>query len=191
LPKLVSFAFETFAGSPAVHSLHADVETFLYERLRVYLREQGYTANQVAAVVDSRPAEIHLTTARLEAVRAFEQLPEAQALATANKRIANILRKSESEAAPAVDRALLGNGAEHDLYAKVQSLLPVVHAHVDRGEYTEALCALASAKSSVDRFFDDVLVMAEDPALRANRLALLRGLAEAMNGVADISKLAV
>ena len=191
LPKLVSLAFEAFSGSAALQSVHTEVETFLYERLRGYLREQGYTANQVAAVVDSRPVQIHLTPARLEAVRAFEQLPEAQALATANKRIANILRKSEDEAAPAVDRALLGNGAEHDLYAKVQTLLPVVHAHVDRGEYTEALCALASATSSVDRFFDDVLVMAEDPALRANRLALLRGLAEAMNGVADISKLAV
>ena len=169
----------------------AEVATFVYERLRGYLREQGYSANQVAAVIDSLPPDIHLVPARLEAVRAFERLPEAEALAAANKRIANILRKSESDAAPAVDRSLLGNGAEHDLYAKVQTLLPVVHAHVDRGEYTEALCALASAKSSVDRFFDDVLVMADDPALRANRLALLRGLAEAMNGVADISKLAV
>jgi glycyl-tRNA synthetase beta chain len=112
-------------------------------------------------------------------------------LAAANKRVVNILRKSESEAAAAVDRSLLGNGAEHDLYAKVQTLLPVVHAHVERGEYAEALCALASAKTCVDRFFDDVLVMDEDSALRANRLALLRGLAEVMNGVADISKLAV
>jgi glycyl-tRNA synthetase beta chain len=190
LPKLVAMAFDTFSGTSAVKSTHAEVETFIYERLRGYLRDQGYSANQVAAVVDSRPADIHLTPARLEAVRAFEQLPEAEALAAANKRIANILRKSESEAAPAVDRSLLGNGAEHDLYAKVQALQPVVHAHVGRGEYTDALLALASAKSSVDRFFDDVLVMAEDPALRANRLALLRGLAEAMNQVADISKLA-
>jgi glycyl-tRNA synthetase beta chain len=191
LPKLVALAFEVFSGTPAVQSAHANVESFIYERLRVYLRELGYTANQVASVVDSRPAAIHLTPARLEAVRAFEQLPEAEALAAANKRVVNILRKSESEAAAAVDRSLLGNGAEHDLYAKVQTLLPVVHAHVERGEYAEALCALASAKTCVDRFFDDVLVMDEDSALRANRLALLRGLAEVMNGVADISKLAV
>ena len=191
LPRLVDLAFDAFNGVPGVKRERELLLDFIYERLRGYVRELDYTANQVAAVVDSRPAEIHLTPARLEAVRVFEQLPEAQALATANKRIANILRKSESEAAPAVDRSLLGNGAEHDLYAKVQSLLPVVHAHVNRGEYTQALCALASVKASVDRFFDDVLVMAEDPALRANRLALLRGLAEAMNGVADISKLAV
>jgi len=191
LPKLVALAFDVFSGTPAVQSAHADVESFIYERLRVYLRELGYTANQVAAVVDSRPAAIHATPARLEAVKTFEQLPEAEALAAANKRVANILRKSESEAATAVDRSLLGNGAEHDLYAKVQALLPVVHAHVEHGEYAQALCALASAKTSVDRFFDDVLVMDQDSALRANRLALLRGLAEVMNGVADISKLAV
>jgi glycyl-tRNA synthetase beta chain len=191
LPRLVELAYDAFNAWPVVKRDSAGVLDFIYERLRGYLRELGYTANQVAAVVDSCPAEIDVTPARLEAVRTFEKLPEAQALAAANKRIANILRKSQSEAAAAVDRSLLGNGAEHDLYAKVQTLLPVVHSHVDRGEYTEALRALASAKSSVDRFFDDVLVMAEDPALRANRLALLRGLAEAMNGVADISKLAV
>jgi len=191
LPRLVDLAYDSFHAWPVVKRDSAGLLDFIYDRLRGYLRELGYTANQVAAVVDSCPAEIDVTPARLEAVRAFEKLPEAEALAAANKRIANILRKSQSEAAAAVDRSLLGNGAEHDLYAKVQTLLPVVHSHVDRGEYTEALRALASAKSSVDRFFDDVLVMAEDPALRANRLALLRGLAEAMNGVADISKLAV
>jgi glycyl-tRNA synthetase beta chain len=191
LPQLVDLAYDAFSALPAVKRNSAGVLDFIYDRLRSYLRELGYTANQVAAVVDSCPAEIDVTPARLEAVRAFEKLPEAQALAAANKRIANILRKSQSEAAAAVDRSLLGNGAEHDLYAKVQTLLPVVHSHVERGEYTEALRVLASAKSSVDRFFDEVLVMAEDPALRANRLALLRGLAEAMNGVADISKLAV
>jgi glycyl-tRNA synthetase beta chain len=191
LAALVDLAFDAFESISAVKREREPLLDFVYERLRGHLREQGYTANQVASVVDSRPAEIHLAPARLKAVQAFEKLPEAGALATANKRIANILRKSGSEAAAAVDRSLLGNGAEHDLYARVQTLLPAVHGHVARGEYTEALHALASAKSSVDRFFDDVLVMAEDPALRANRLALLRGLAEAMNGVADISKLAV
>ena len=109
----------------------------------------------------------------------------------ANKRITNILRKSGTEAAAAVDRTLLDAGAEHDLYAAMQTLLPVVHDHVGRGDYTEALRALASARGPVDRFFDDVMVMADDRAVRANRLALLRGLAEAMNQVADLSKLAV
>ncbi len=137
------------------------------------------------------PRRIDLVPDRLAAVQAFVALPEAGALASANKRIVNILKKSGSEAAAAIDRSLFADGAEHDLFAALQNLQPVVHDHVNRGQYTEALRALASARASVDRFFDQVLVMAEDPALRANRLALLRGLAAAMNQVADISKLAV
>jgi glycyl-tRNA synthetase beta chain len=191
LDRLVSAAFDTLAGVKAVRDARTEVETFLFERLRAYLRDQGYTANQVEAVLCMRPARVDLIPAQMDAIRAFSTLPEAEALAIANKRIGNILKKSESEAAPAIDRSLLVDGAEHDLYLEIERLLPVVHAHVERGDYTEALRALASARSSVDRFFDDVLVMADDPALRANRLALLRGLAEAMNQVADISKLAV
>jgi glycyl-tRNA synthetase beta chain len=169
----------------------AQLFDFLYDRLRGYLRERGFDANEVAAVVDSRPEFLDDVIERLLALRAFVAMPEAEALASANKRVVNILKKSGTDAASAVDRSLFADGAEHDLFAAVQELLPVVHRHVDRGEYTEALRALASARTSVDRFFDDVLVMAEDPALRANRLALLRDLAEAMNQVADISKLAV
>jgi glycyl-tRNA synthetase beta chain len=117
-------------------------------------------------------------------------LPEADALAAANKRIVNILRKSGSEAAAAVDRARLSDGAEHDLYLAFQKLQPIVDDRCTTGDFAGALLALASAKPAVDRFFDDVLVMADDPAIRANRLALLRGVAQTMNRVADISKLA-
>lgn len=163
----------------------------MHDRLRAYLRERGYTANQIDAVMSPPPRRIDLVPDRLSAVQSFVALPEAEALASANKRIVNILKKSGSDAAAAIDRSLLSDGAEHDLFVAVQQLLPVVHQHVERGEYTEALRALASARGSVDRFFDAVLVMADDPALRANRLALLRGLAAAMNQVADISKLAV
>jgi len=124
-------------------------------------------------------------------VRLFEALPEAQALSAANKRIVNILKKSESVSAAAVDRSLLSDGAEHDLYLTFQKLEPTVNAACAEGGYTGALKALAVTKPAVDRFFDDVLVMAEDPAVRANRLALLRGVAQTMNRVADISKLAM
>ena len=191
LRKLIDLAQETFSGVPALRDASADVEAFIHDRLRAYLREQGYTANQVEAVMSPSPTRVDLVRDRLAAVQSFVAMPEAEALASANKRIVNILKKSGADAAPAVDRSLFADGAEQDLFAEVQKLLPVVHRHVERGEYTEALRALASARASVDRFFDDVLVMAEDPALRANRLALLRGLAEAMNQVADISKLAV
>ncbi|HWZ74465.1 MAG TPA: glycine--tRNA ligase subunit beta [Casimicrobiaceae bacterium] len=190
LLKLVKLAFEAANAAPDIYRPE-DVETFLLERLRAYLREQGYSANQVDALLCLRPSRIDLVPAQMEAIRTFATLPEAEALATANKRIGNILRKNESEVAPAVDRALLVDGAERELYAAVEELLPVVRDHVKRGDYTAALRSLASARTCVDRFFDDVLVMAADGALRANRLALLRGLSEAMNQVADISKLAV
>jgi glycyl-tRNA synthetase beta chain len=123
-------------------------------------------------------------------VQAFAQLPEAEALAAANKRIVNILRKSGAEAAAAVDRTLLADGAERDLYLAFQRLEPAVEAHCAQGDFTAALKALASARPVVDRFFDDVLVVTDDPVVRANRLALLRGVARTMNRVADISKLA-
>jgi glycyl-tRNA synthetase beta chain len=191
LDHIIDAGFAAFSGAIAFQHAHGELETFMFERLRGYLREQGYTANQIEAVVSMRPLRIDQVPGQMRAVKTFVTLPEAESLAAANKRIINILRKSESEAAAAVDRSLVAAGAEHDLYAAVQKVLPVVHGHVDRGDYTEALRALASVRGVVDRFFDDVMVMADDRVLRANRLALLRGLAEAMNQVADISKLAV
>jgi len=191
LPSLMSLAFDAFDSVPAVKDASPELKSFLYDRLRGYLRELGYTANQIAAVVDDAPADVHLVSARLAAVQSFETLPESGALAAANKRIVNILRKAESEAAPSVDRSRLESGAEHDLWLAFQKLDPAVDADCGRGDFASALKALATAKPAVDRFFDDVMVMADDPAIRANRLALLRGIATTMNRVADISKLAV
>jgi glycyl-tRNA synthetase beta chain len=191
LSALVDVALRAFTTVPAAVPAREALLDFVYERLRGYLRELGSTANQVAAVIDSRPDCIDDLPARLDAVRLFEALPEAQALSAANKRIVNILRKSGSESAAAVDRSLLADGAEHDLYLTFQKLDPNVAQACASGSYAEALKALAVTKPAVDRFFDDVLVMAEDPAVRANRLALLRGVAQTMNRVADISKLAM
>ena len=176
--------------SPRTRPVPEALADFLYERLRGHLREQGYTANQVEAVLAKRPERIDLLPDQLAAVKFFETLPEADALAAANKRIVNILRKSESDAAIAVDRGKLSNGAEHDLWQAFQHLTPIVDDHCAKSDYTAALRALATAKPAVDRFFDDVMVMADDPAVRANRLALLRGVAATMNRVADLSKLA-
>jgi glycyl-tRNA synthetase beta chain len=191
LRKLVEIAYDAAAESPAVERSVDDLIGFIFERLRALLREQGHGANHAEAVLSMRPDRIDLVPAQMEAIRVFVTLPEAEALASANKRIGNILRKSESAGSAAIDDSLIAEGAEHDLYAAVQRMVPLVSGHVRRGNYTEALRALASARAPVDRFFDDVLVMADDPAVRANRLALLRALAEAMNQVADISKLAV
>jgi glycyl-tRNA synthetase beta chain len=190
LPDLVDRAFRAFAGIATVKPAAPALADFLYDRLRAHLREQGYTANQVEAVLAQRPARIDTLPAQLAAVKAFEALPEAQALSAANKRIANILKKSATEAAPAVDRARLAEGAEHDLWLAFQRLAPAVDDHCASGDYASALRVLATAKPAVDRFFDDVMVMTDDPSIRANRLALLRGVAATMNRVADISKLA-
>ena len=163
---------------------------FLYERLRGYLRDLGFDASTIAAVVDGKPEFIDDIPSRLDAVRTFEALPEAAALAAANKRIINILRKSDTGAAVAVDRGLLVDGAELDLYLVFQKLQPLVESHCASGDYTGALMGLATAKPAIDHFFDAVMVMTDDPIVRANRLALLRGVAQTMNCVADISKLA-
>ena len=190
LPDIVAAAQASFVGVPAVADATRAVEDFIYERLRGMLREQGYTANQVAAVVDSRPAELRELPRRLAAVREFEAMPESGALAAANKRIVNILRKSGNEAAAAVDVERLDEAAERELHAAFRTLEPAVDAHCAGGDYTAALKSLATAKPAVDRFFDEVMVMADDPAVRANRLALLRRVAQTMNRVADISRLA-
>ena len=129
--------------------------------------------------------------ARLAAVQAFAALPEAAALSAANKRIVNILRKSGGEAAPAVDRGAPGRRRR----ARPLPGVPEARRRRSRptsasGDFAGALRALATAKPVVDRYFDDVMVMVDDPAIRANRLALLRGVAATMNRVADISKLA-
>jgi len=191
LSALVGLAFQAFNAVPGTKPVPEDLANFLYERLRGHLRDLGYTANQVEAVLAQRPERVDLVPDQLAAVKAFEALPEADALAAANKRIVNILRKAEADAAPAVDRGRLHAGAEHDLWQAFQHLTPVVDGHCASGDYTAALKALATAKPAVDRFFDDVMVMADDPAVRANRLALLRGVAATMNRVADLSKLAV
>jgi glycyl-tRNA synthetase beta chain len=190
LSALSARAFAVFDGVPAVQALPEALLDFIYDRLRGYLRDRDYTANQIAAVLDARPDRIADLPSRLAAVQAFAALPEAAALSAANKRIVNILKKSGAEAAAAVDRARIADGAEHDLFVLFQKLAPEVETCYDAGDFAAALRALAAAKPAIDRYFDDVMVMAEEPALRANRLAFLRDVARTMNRVADIGKLA-
>jgi glycyl-tRNA synthetase beta chain len=190
LPALLGRAAAQFPAGVLASDTTAGLVAFMVERLRNTLREGGYGPNEVEAVLEDAPARPELVLERLAAVQAFGKLPDAEALAAANKRIVNILRKSGSEAAPAVDRSLLAAGAEHDLFLSFQKLEPVVDALCNERDFTGALKALATTRPVVDRFFDEVLVMADDPVIRANRLALLRGVAQTMNRVADISRLA-
>ncbi|CAN5152597.1 glycine--tRNA ligase subunit beta [soil metagenome] len=168
----------------------AAVLDFIYDRLAGGLREQGYSAQEVDAVLSLRPARLADVTARLAAVRAFAALPEAASLAAANKRVGNILKKVEGTVAANVQPALLAEPAEIALNKSLGDITPVAGAAFARGDYTASLQALAALRAPVDAFFDGVMVNAEDPALRANRLGLLATLHAAMNRVADLSKLA-
>ncbi|MCB2019532.1 MAG: glycine--tRNA ligase subunit beta, partial [Burkholderiaceae bacterium] len=185
---LISDAFKAFG--PAHGQTQAEVGFFIHERLIGYLREQGYGAKEVDAVVELRPDRWGELPKRLAAVRAFAALPEAASLAAANKRVGNILKKADGVVQPGVDPALLKEPAEAALHAAVQQVQPEADAAFERGDYAASLQALAALKVPVDAFFDAVMVNADDPQLRANRLGLLAQLHAAMNRVADIAKLA-
>jgi glycyl-tRNA synthetase beta chain len=184
LRSLIHRSAEQFPARTIAPDAEAGVYGFMLDRLRQLLRDAGASPNEVEAVLAEGPARIDLVASRLKAVQDFAALPEAAALSAANKRIVNILRKSGDEAAPAVDRSRLADGAEHDLFMAFQKLTPQVETDFRNGDFGGALRALATAKPVVDRYFDDVMVMADDPAIRANRLALLRGVAATMNCVA-------
>ncbi|MEG2580160.1 DALR anticodon-binding domain-containing protein, partial [Comamonas sp.] len=168
----------------------AQLVEFFYDRLSVNLREQGFSAQEVEAVLALRPQRLADVQKRLEAVRAFAALPEAQALAAANKRVGNILKKAETEVQPLVNQALLAEQAEKDLFAALQSVAPKAQQQFEAGDYTASLQTLAALRAPVDAFFEYVMVNAEDAALKANRLGLLAALHVAMNRVADLAKLA-
>lgn len=165
------------------------LEDFFFDRLSVSLREQGYTAQEVEAVLALRPQRLSDVQKRLEAVRAFAALPEAQALAAANKRVSNILKKAEGDIQAQVNEALLVEQAEKDLYAALQSVAPKAQQQFESGDYKASLQTLAALRAPVDAFFEHVMVNAEDVALKANRLGLLATLHAAMNRVADLAKL--
>lgn len=164
----------------------AQLEDFFFDRLSVSLREQGYTAQEVEAVLALRPQRLSDVQKRLEAVRAFAALPEAQALAAANKRVSNILKKAEGDIQAQVNEALLVEQAEKDLYAALQSVAPKAQQQFESGDYKASLQTLAALRTPVDAFFEHVMVNAEDAALKANRLNLLQSLSVAMNKVANI-----
>ncbi|MBP6814696.1 MAG: glycine--tRNA ligase subunit beta [Burkholderiaceae bacterium] len=187
LSELLDIAFGAF-DAQALQG-RAGLETFIYERLAGSLRERGYSPQEVSAVIEQRPATLARVVEQLEAVRAFSALPQALALAAANKRISNILRKAGDVAATEIDATLLADGAERELAGQLALLTPQVDACMAAHDYTGALAHMAQSREAVDRFFEEVMVMAEDTAVRANRLALLAQLRQLMNRVADISRL--
>ena len=168
----------------------ASITEFCFDRLSVNLREQGASAQEVDAVLALNPSLLSEIPKRLEAVRAFSSLDEAPALAAANKRVGNILKKIEGNVEAKINDALLQEPSEKALATTLAKIKPEADALFERGDYTNSLKALAALKAPVDDFFDNVMVNADDPALKANRQGLLATLHQAMNRVADLSKLA-
>jgi glycyl-tRNA synthetase beta chain len=175
-------------GSPFSDKSMDELFNFMLDRLRGYLRDAGHGQDVVEAVLAQRPTRIDLVPAKLDAVQKFLAHDAAQALAAANKRIGNILKKAEG-AIPEPDVALLQEAAEKALFERVVQLAPLVRSHVANGDYADALLALSGVRAEVDRFFDEVMVNTDEPLTRANRLGLLKSLFDQLNAVADISKL--
>ena len=188
LPELLRAAAVPFGE--LISDPSAALLDFMLDRLAVNLREQGYSAQEVDAVLALRPARLGEVARRLAAVRAFAALPEAPALAAANKRVGNILKKAEGEVKPEVRSELLQEAAESALAAALAEVAPLADRAFEQGDHAASLQALAALKAPVDTFFDQVMVNADDPALKANRLGLLARLHQAMNRVADLSRLA-
>jgi len=188
LPHLIALAREPFGA--AITDPTAPVLTFMYERLTGSLRDQGYSAQEVDAVLSLKPDRLVDVTERIKAVRAFAAVPEAAALAAANKRVSNILKKVEGALPRDVDPTLLNEAAEVALFQALNQVEPQATMAFQQSHFADSLKALAALRVPVDAFFESVLVNAEDPDLRNNRLALLSRLHSSMNRVADLAKLA-
>ncbi|NBX00100.1 MAG: glycine--tRNA ligase subunit beta [Methylophilaceae bacterium] len=186
---IIELALQQFKVEDKAGVLAAITE-FCFDRLSVNLREQGASAQEVDAVLALNPNLLSEIPKRLEAVRAFSALAEAPALAAANKRVGNILKKIEGIVDAKINDALLQEPSEKALATTLAKIKPEADALFESGDYTNSLKALAALKAPVDDFFDNVMVNADDPALKANRQGLLATLHQAMNRVADLSKLA-
>ena len=188
--ELVNEAFDRYQRRIA--DAHADVQLFLLNRFEGYLKERGFSTLQVEAVLSKNPDRFDLVPQQLEAVRSFEALPEAASLAAANKRVANILRQAESKGESLQNASFdpLKEPAETALLKALQHASQKAGALFDNADYAGYLRTFAVLKEPIDEFFDAVMVMVDDTALRRGRLALLRDLRDSMNKVADISRLA-
>jgi glycyl-tRNA synthetase beta chain len=180
---------KTISASDAKYTLVTDLLDFIFERLRGYYADKGFSSHQFDAVLAVEVETLIDFDRRLRAVAEFSKLPEAQSLAAANKRINNILRQAGGTVAGRVDAALLDTGAEAELYARIESVASATTPLIAQNLYTNTLQLLAGLRSPIDGFFEHVMVMAEDPRKRANRLAMLAQVRRMFLQVADISLL--
>lgn len=188
LDELIAFSLSVFPAGMLDANVAEELKLFIYERNANQLTPL-FGAEAVAAVFSNLPP-LHDIAKRLRAVREFASLPESPSLAAANKRVGNILKKADGEVGGTADPARFVEAAEKALFAALDEIAPRADAAFAAGDYTTSLQTLAALRMPVDAFFDNVMVNADDPALRANRLALLNQLHQTMNRVADISRLA-
>jgi len=178
-----------FPNAVIADNVAQDLHAFMLERLKPYLREKGFEPDEIDAVVSLNPTRMDQVLPRMTAIKEFRRLPEAQALAAANKRIRNILRQAGGAPAGEVDSARLTEASERKLFEEVRALDGQVTPLLKSGDYAAALKRLAGLRPAVDEFFDKVMVMVDDSAVRQNRLALLNRLSNLFLNVADISRL--
>lgn len=188
-PELLSTAAATFKNVPISAEILAEITEFVFERYLNQLAPE-FGVQTVSSVIANNPP-LHEVVKRVRAVIEFQKLPEAESLAAANKRVGNILKKAtDGINFGGVVQDFFQEPAETNLFNALEKVGPQSEVAFERNDYVTSLHVLAALKSPVDAFFDNVMVNAEDPALRANRLALLSQLHAAMNRVADLSRLA-
>ncbi len=191
LRELLKVAASSYDSSLQAEKAIEEVLEFILLRLKAEYEgaENAFTPQQVSAVMSCKPTKPIDFDLRIKAVKEFSALPEADALSAANKRTGNILKKAKIEKKLNLDSSLLQEAAEIDLYKSMEKLLPDIEPLCRQGRYAEALKKLASLRKPVDRFFDEVMVMAKEDSIRNNRLALLNELKNAFTQIADISQL--
>ena len=190
LDTLVAKAVDVYGDKLTNAETQAQVVDFVLGRFVALLQDQGVSIDVIQAVAARRPTRPADYAARVEAVSAFKAREEAEALAAGNKRVANILAKQDGDISDAVDASLLQEEAEIALYKALESVKAEVESGVESSDYNAVLSALATLRDAVDSFFDNVMVMADDDAVRNNRLALLSVLRQQFLKAADISLLA-
>ena len=190
LPEMIDAAWAAEKEVPGVTDNRPALAEFFADRLRVMLRDRGATAQEADAILALNLAKLADIPKRLAAVQAFMALPESEALSAANKRIGNILKKVEGHVEDVIDISNLKEDAEKRLFEELSAIEPEADVLYAEGRFEEMLVLIAKLRAPVDAFFESVMVNAEDPALRANRLALLKRLYLVMNRVAEIARLA-
>lgn len=187
LTQLLHHAGELLQSKLAVETAVDEVFEYIMERMRAYYQDQTIEQDIFESVRAVRPTHLFDFDQRVQAVRTFQALEESTSLATANKRIANILKKTHHQSEPVIDMKLFCEEAEKMLYQQIITLENEVAPMFDDGQYSQALTTLAKLRPSIDRFFEEVMVMDENIAVRNNRIALLQKVNQAFTATADIS----